>query len=114
MKQRTEVLSKIRENLLSRKTEMAIELSRSSHDKVSDGQVQDSGDEALSLTMEKLQDSLQQTEIDELRLIQNALDRIDKGEYGFCVDCDEHIAERRLENFPYAARCIVCQEAFEE
>ena len=45
MKQRTEVLSKIRENLLSRKTEMAIELSRSSHDKVSDGQVQDSGDE---------------------------------------------------------------------
>ena len=93
---------------------MATDLSKSSSEKVSDGQVQDSGDEALSHTMEKLQDSLQKTEIDELRLIEEALARLEKDEYGICIDCDEQISERRLENFPYAARCIVCQEAFEE
>ena len=89
-------------------------LSSTTHEKNSDSKVQDSGDEALSLTMEKLQNSLQQSEIDELRLIEDALTRIDKGDYGFCIDCEEPISEARLENFPYAARCIVCQEEFEE
>ncbi len=84
------------------------------HEKVSDGQVQDSGDEALSLTMESLQNSLQKTELDELNLIDGALTRIERGEYGVCIDCGEPISERRLENFPYAARCIVCQEALEK
>lgn len=114
MKQRSDLLEKIKDQLLARQADMASGLSKSASEKVSDGQVQDSGDEALSLTMEKLQDSLQQTEIDELRLIEDALGRINRDEYGICIDCQEQISERRLENFPYAARCIVCQEAFEE
>jgi len=114
VKQRLEFIQRIKKNLLGRKADMSDQLSKLSHEKVSDGQVQDSADEALLLSMEKLQNSLQQTEMDELRLIENALTRIDKGEYGVCVDCGEQISERRLENFPYAARCIVCQEAFEQ
>jgi DnaK suppressor protein len=114
VKQRLALLDTIKSNLLKRKAEMNSQLFTHSHEKVTDGQVQDSADEALSLSMEKLQDSLQKTELDELRLIENALHRLDKGEYGVCVDCGEHISERRLENFPYAARCIVCQEAFEK
>ncbi len=99
---------------MERKGEMNQQLLDLSHEKVSDGQVQDSGDEALSLTMESLQNSLQQTELDELKLIDGALVRIERGEYGACIDCGEPISERRLENFPYAARCIVCQEALEK
>lgn len=114
MKQRSDLLTKIKDQLLARQIDMASGLSKSASEKVSDGQVQDSGDEALSLTMEKLQDSLQQTEIDELRLIEDALQRIERDEYGLCIDCEEQIGVCRLENFPYAARCIVCQEAFEE
>jgi DnaK suppressor protein len=114
MKQRSDLLEKIKDQLLARQADMASGLSKSASEKVSDGQVQDSGDEALSLTMEKLQDSLQQTEIDELRLIEDALGRINRDEFGLCIDCQEQIGARRLENFPYAARCIVCQEAFEE
>ncbi len=113
MKQRSSLLNKIKDQLLARQAEMASDLSRSASEKVSDGQVQDSGDEALSLTMEKLQDSLQQSEISELRLIEDALNRLNRGEYGVCIDCEEPIGEIRLESFPYAARCIVCQEAFE-
>ncbi len=114
MKQRAIVLEKIKQNLTTRKADMTNQLTKHSSEKVSDGQVQDSGDEALSLSMEKLQNSLQRSEIDEIRLIDDALSRLDRGEYGLCVDCSEPISDRRLENFPYAARCIVCQEAFEQ
>jgi len=93
---------------------MSSQLSKLSQEKVSDGQVQDSGDEALSISMENLQNSLQETEMGELRLIESALDRMAKGEYGICIDCGEQISERRLETFPYAARCIICQEAHEK
>jgi len=113
VKQRAKFLNTIKEKLLQRKDEMTQMLSKSTHEKVSDGQVQDTADEALSITMEALQNSLQQSEIDELRMIDDAIARIDKGEFGFCIDCEEHISEKRLEHYPYAARCVVCQESFE-
>ncbi len=113
MKQRKEFLDSIKKKLLERRAEMTKDLSTLSTEKVSDGQVQDTGDEALSLTMEKLQTSLEQADIDELKLIDDALGRIARGEYGVCIDCGQQISTVRLETFPYAARCIVCQEALE-
>jgi DnaK suppressor protein len=114
VKQRQEALERVKKKLFDRKSEMIEDLDLLTKDRVSDGQVQDSGDEALTLTLEKLNTSLEQTEIDELRSIDDAISRLDKGEYGFCVDCSEPISSKRLETFPYAARCIVCQEAAEE
>jgi DnaK suppressor protein len=113
VKQRKEFLDRVKKKLLERREEMMKDLSTLSTEKVSDGQVQDTGDEALSLTMEKLQTSLEQADIDELRLIDDALSRISRGEYGLCIDCGQQISSLRLETFPYAARCIVCQEALE-
>jgi DnaK suppressor protein len=114
VKLRAEFIEKIKHLLIERKGEMVAQFLDLSQEKASDGQVQDSGDEALSLTMENLQNSLQKTEIDEIKLIEGALNRIERGAYGACVDCGDQISERRLENFPYAARCIVCQEALEK
>jgi len=37
-----------------------------------------------------------------------ALDRIGKGEYGYCAGCDELIATKRLEVDPAALRCVSC------
>ena len=113
MKKRALVLEKLKKKLLDRRSGMMEDLKLLSSDKASDGQVKDLGDEALSLTMEKLQNSLEQSEIDELKEIDDALRRLEKGEYGFCIDCSEPISDIRLENFPYASRCILCQEAFE-
>jgi len=113
VKQRAEFILRIRKALLKRKEEMSQQLADQRNDRVTDGVVQDSADEVLSLSMEKLQNSLQQSEIDELRHIEDALSRIQKGEYGVCIECGEPISERRLESFPYAARCIICQEAQE-
>ena len=114
VKERQLFLGKIKQKLSDRKEAMSRLLFETTQDKASDGQVQDTGDEAVTIAMETLQSSIEQNEIDELRLIDDALNRINKGEYGQCIDCQEPIAEKRLEHFPYAARCIVCQEAFEE
>lgn len=43
-------------------------------------------------------------------LVSEALQRIETGEYGTCVECDEPISERRLNAIPWAKYCIRCQE----
>lgn len=113
MKGRQVFFDKIKERLLERQIELTRDLEQLSHEELTDKQVMDSGDEALSLSLEKLQSSLEKTEIDELKLINQALERLEKGEYGVCVDCGNTISEPRLKYYPYAARCIVCQEALE-
>jgi len=113
MKQRQAFFDEIREQLEQRQIELTKENYHLSHEEMTDRQVMDSGDEALSLSMEKLQSSLEKTEIDELNLIKQALVRLEKGEYGVCIDCGTPISQPRLKYYPYAARCIVCQEAIE-
>jgi DnaK suppressor protein len=46
----------------------------------------------------------------ELQQIATALRRIDEDDYGYCISCDELIAEARLEVDPSTPRCIVCAE----
>jgi len=38
-----------------------------------------------------------------------ALNRLDLGTYGTCVDCGGPVPEGRLEAKPEAARCVACQ-----
>lgn len=44
----------------------------------------------------------------ELQQIMSALKRIDSGDYGYCVDCDEDIAIGRLQLDPATPLCIRC------
>tara|TARA_R110002072_G_scaffold19558_6_gene72509 strand:- start:765 stop:1091 length:327 start_codon:yes stop_codon:yes gene_type:complete len=44
----------------------------------------------------------------EIRRIDAALARIDAGEFGWCVECGESIADKRLETDPAAPRCAEC------
>lgn len=43
-----------------------------------------------------------------IRRIQSALQRIDDGEYGECLECGECIDPRRLDIDPAASLCIDC------
>jgi DnaK suppressor protein len=45
--------------------------------------------------------------------LEEALDRVDKGTYGICIDCGEKISEKRLAAMPEALRCARCQEEAE-
>jgi DnaK suppressor protein len=40
-----------------------------------------------------------------------ALQRIDAGEFGICLECEEPISAKRLAAVPWAAYCLRCQEA---
>jgi DnaK suppressor protein len=40
-----------------------------------------------------------------------ALERIEDGEFGVCVECEEPISSKRLVAVPWAACCIRCQES---
>jgi DnaK suppressor protein len=42
--------------------------------------------------------------------VRSALDRIDEGSFGICVDCEDEIKLKRLAAVPWAACCIGCQE----
>ena len=44
----------------------------------------------------------------EISRIDAALKRLEDGEYGYCIDCGEEIAEKRLEIDPAATHCINC------
>jgi DnaK suppressor protein len=44
----------------------------------------------------------------EIASVRRALERIDEGAYGECVQCGEAIAPGRLEAQPEAALCIAC------
>ena len=46
----------------------------------------------------------------ELQKIGSALHKIEAGEYGYCIRCDELISQRRLEVDPSASLCIECAE----
>ena len=68
-----------------------------------DDQAQISHDEFVCLHMNSL-------DYGQLRLVNEALDRIDSGEYGICMSCEEPIPPKRLNAIPWARYCVRCQE----
>lgn len=46
--------------------------------------------------------------LQEIRIIEAALSRIDEGEYGYCVKCGEQISDERLDVVPHAPLCHRC------
>lgn len=49
-----------------------------------------------------------------LQLIDDALARIESGEYGECDECGGEIASGRLEAMPFTRLCVTCQDEFEQ
>jgi len=43
-----------------------------------------------------------------------ALDRLDAGQYGTCLECGSGIAKPRLRALPSAVRCRTCEERWEQ
>lgn len=45
--------------------------------------------------------------------VHSALDRLEDGTFGECLQCGETIGEKRLEAVPWTPHCIGCQEKIE-
>ena len=46
-----------------------------------------------------------------LREVQGALQRLDRGTFGICLDCAEEIGGKRLVAVPWTTSCLTCREA---
>jgi DnaK suppressor protein len=57
--------------------------------------------------------ALIQMKSETLNKINDALMRLEQGDYGNCFDCAAEIAEKRLRALPFAVRCKDCEEARE-
>jgi len=49
----------------------------------------------------------------QLSQVRFAIDRINEGSYGECLQCGNTIGEKRLEAVPWTPYCIECQEKIE-
>lgn len=58
--------------------------------------------------------SLMENEQEALDAIAEALDRIDDGTYGACVECGKVIPKARLDVLPYTPMCIACATKLEQ
>jgi DnaK suppressor protein len=47
------------------------------------------------------------------RQVLEALERIDNGNYGLCLNCGQPIPPKRLAALPWVAFCVTCQEETE-
>ncbi|MCS6953036.1 MAG: TraR/DksA C4-type zinc finger protein [Bryobacterales bacterium] len=61
-----------------------------------------SHDEFISLRRNRL-------DYEQLRMVEEALDRLAAGDYGICLACEQPIPAKRLEVLPWARYCVHCQ-----
>lgn len=67
-------------------------------------QAQLSHDEFVSLRLNSL-------DYAQLKLVDEALDRLDSGDYGICLACEEPIPAKRLRVLSWARYCVKCQDS---
>jgi DnaK suppressor protein len=59
---------------------------------------------------EELEFALIQMKSETLNKVNDALRRLDQGDYGYCYECGDEIGEKRLRALPFAVRCKNCEE----
>lgn len=67
-------------------------------------------DYAVSSYTREFSLSLTEMERHQLQMVEEALKRIERGEFGRCMQCGQEIPPKRLEVEPWARHCIRCQE----
>ncbi|HEY6328991.1 MAG TPA: TraR/DksA family transcriptional regulator [Blastocatellia bacterium] len=70
---------------------------------------QDPADQASNSYTKELLFSQSTNERIMLRLITEALERLQNGSFGECTNCGQEIQAKRLEAIPWARYCIKCQ-----
>lgn len=73
----------------------------------------DPADQAMMSYQRELIFSQGTNEHTQLSLVKLALERMQEGSYGECLECGETIRPKRLEAVPWTPYCISCQEKIE-
>ncbi len=80
---------------------------------ISSEDLADESDLASQVINQNISFNMRERELNKVRLIDNALQRISDGTYGYCEECDEEIHDKRLENQPWTSLCIIHAEEYE-
>ena len=103
----------LRERLEEKKEELTVRLERIT-DNLRRGYHPDSKERAKELEDSEVVDALGNEARAEIRNISAALQRMEAGEYGICVECGTEIDLARINAHPYAKKCIDCARLEEE
>ncbi|HPB59544.1 MAG TPA: TraR/DksA family transcriptional regulator [Candidatus Saccharicenans sp.] len=104
-----------RKLLLERKNSIIRKLSQFYHEskEIETDTALDVADKAETSYTKEFLLGLTDSEREQLQLIDQALDRLEKGEYGLCQVCHREIGKKRLQIIPWTPYCINCQEKIE-
>lgn len=106
----------VKAKLLERKKDLEQELQQLAEARTNGELLQEVRDPVDQATQSELEDfniSLEENQRDEYERIVSALEMLENGIYGKCIDCKRPILEKRLELYPNTTRCITCQERYE-
>ncbi|MGZ8982803.1 MAG: TraR/DksA family transcriptional regulator [Methylotenera sp.] len=79
-----------------------------------DGNVADTGDEAVTDTLIDTDNAIIGLHLQKVNDLNAALERVQTGTYGACIECGGEIGFQRLSAYPTAKRCIECQRLHEK
>jgi DnaK suppressor protein len=102
-------LEEIKDKLITEKESLLRKLG-SKNLSIDDSEMPDPVDLAVTNYSKNVMLSVSENESRQLMLINDALERIEDGEYGLCQNCEEEIVEKRLNAVPWAKYCLACQE----
>lgn len=105
MKMKRSTLKRIKDKLLAQRLELRCKSNQIDIDL--DG---DETDEIQGRLIANVVSQLSTRDHERLQQIENALVKIAEATFGFCEECAEPIAEKRLEVNPYCTTCIACAE----
>jgi DnaK suppressor protein len=76
-------------------------------------EVLDAGESSEADIQEDIEFALIQMKAETLTKVNDALHRLEVGNYGYCADCGGEISDKRLRALPFAVRCKDCEEGRE-
>ena len=76
-------------------------------------EVLDAGESSEADIQEDIEFALIQMKAETLTKINDALNRLEEGTYGYCAECGGEISDKRLRALPFAVRCKECEEGRE-
>lgn len=109
-------MEKYRRLLDDKKSSLSAEIAktRSAEEETTEESTQDIADKAVSSYTREFLYSLTDGERNTLLHIDDALARIEEGNYGLCLNCSQLMTEKRLNAVPWAPYCLDCQELSEK
>jgi len=106
-------LKEVRDKLRAERDQLIQKL-KGSDLSIDDSETPDPVDLAVRNYSKNVQLAVSENESKQLTLIDEALLRIDDGEYGPCQNCEKDINPKRLAAIPWARYCLDCQELLEK